>query len=449
MSFSGRFFASYSGLVLGLSALMWAWASPAWAAPADGGFAEALSAGPVYAALAAFASGLLVSFTPCVYPMVAVTVSVFGARSVQSRWEGVGLSAAFVAGIISIFVPLGVLAGLTGGVFGSVLSSTWVIVGLSALFFALAASMFGAFELDLPSGLKNRLAQAGGSGFWGALVLGMICGPIAAPCTGPFLTGILAWITQTQSAVVGAALMASFALGLGVPFFLVGAFALQLPKSGRWMVHVKSLLGLVLVVVGLYFLSTAFPVLARFARPTTEFLAVSAAVAVLGLLLGAVHKSFEGAALGTKLSKGAGLFLTAAGSFAFLMGFIKPERTLAWEEGAAAPGLPTLTEAARQKAVSEDRPLLVDFTAAWCAACKEIDKLTFTDERVRREAGRFVAVKVDATDTDDPLVDATMKAHVVVGLPTLILFDSDGGEARRFTDFMHADELLAALEKVD
>jgi thiol:disulfide interchange protein DsbD len=191
-------------------------------------------------------------------------------------------------------------------------------------------------------------------------------------------------------------------------------------------------------------------VLARFARPTTGFLAVSAVLALFGLLLGAVHKSFEGAPLGTKLSKGVGLLLTAAGAFAFLMGFIKPDRSLAWEDsGAHAPGALTLTETALQKAMREARPLLVDFTAAWCAACKEIDKLTFTDERVRREAGRFVAVKVDATDTEDPLVDATMDAHKVVGLPTVILFDSSGGEARRFTDFMHADELLAALEKVD
>lgn len=427
----------------------WALASAALAAPADGGFSEALSAGPVYAALAAFASGLLVSFTPCVYPMIAVTVSVFGARSVKSRWEGVALSAAFVTGIVCIFVPLGVLAGLTGGVFGSVLSSHWVIIGLSVLFFALAASMFGAFDLDLPSGLKNRLASAGGSGIWGALVLGMICGPIAAPCTGPFLTGILAWITQTQSAGLGAGLMAAFACGLGVPFFLVGAFALQLPKSGRWMVHVKSILGLVLVVVGLYFLSTAFPVLAEYARPSTGFLAGSAVVAVLGLLLGAVHKSFEGTSAGTKLSKGFGLLLTAAGAYSFLMGFIEPERSLSWEGTPPAPGISTLTETARQKALAEERPLLVDFTAAWCAACKEIEKLTFTDERVLREAGRFIAVKVDATDDEDPLVVATLEEHVVTGLPTLILFDSNGSEALRFTDFVAADELLAALEQVN
>jgi thiol:disulfide interchange protein DsbD len=424
--------------------------SSALAAPAaDGGFAAALSEGPFYAALAAFASGLLVSFTPCVYPMVAVTVSVFGGRSVDSRLQGFLLSAAFVTGIVAIFVPLGVLAGLTGGVFGSVLSSPWVIVGLSLLFLAMAASMFGAFELDLPAGLKNRLARTGGSGLWGALVLGMICGPIAAPCTGPFLTGILAWITKTQSAALGAGLMAAFATGLGVPFFLVGAFALHLPKSGRWMLHVKSVLGLVLMVVALYFLSTAFPVLSRYADPGVPFLVASAAVAALGLLLGAVHRSFEGTSPGVKLSKGLGVLLTAGGAFMLLSGSIKPERTLSWQAPSESPGVATLTEQVRKQAISEGRPLLVDFTAAWCAACKELEKLTFADERVQREAGRFMAMKVDATDNEDPLVEATLKAHGISGLPVVILFNSAGDEAQRFNDFVKAEPFLKALERIN
>ena len=425
---------------------------PSWAVaaePSDGGFALALAQGPGYAALAAFASGLLVSFTPCVYPMVAVTVSVFGARQVSSRLQGLVLSAAFVAGIEVVFVTLGVAAGLTGGVFGSVLSSTWVIVGLSALFLALAASMFGLFELDLPAGAKDWLARRGGSGLWGAFVLGMICGPIAAPCTGPFLTGILAWITRTQSAELGAALMGAFAFGLGFPFFLVGAFALQLPKSGRWMLHVKSLLGLILVVVALYFLSTAFPALAEPARPSPGFLAASALVVVVGLLFGAVHRSFEGTTPGVKLSKALGVLLVSAGAFAFLSGAIKPERTLAWEKSMPAPGAKLLTDQARAKALSESRPLLVDFTAAWCASCKELDKLTLSDERVQREAGRFVALKVDATDDEDPLVEATLKAHGVSGLPVVILFDSRGREAKRFNDFVEPVPFLDALERVN
>src|SRR5262245_21249220 len=239
--------------------------------------------------------------------MVAVTVSVFGARQAKSRWEGALLSAFFVLGIVAMFVPLGVAAGLTGSMFGSVLQSKWVVVAISLLFLAMAASMFGAFELALPSALTNRLATVGGLGYKGAFVLGMVCGLIASPCTGPVLTGILTFIAKSQSAGLGAAAMGAFAVGLGAPFFVVGAFAVQLPKSGRWMVHVKSLLGIVLVIVALYFSSTAFPVLARYASPSVGFLASVAGVVVLGVLLGAVHRDFSDPGRGGRIAKGVGI----------------------------------------------------------------------------------------------------------------------------------------------
>ena len=403
-------------------------------------FANALARGPLYAGVAAFASGFLVSLTPCVYPMVAVTVSVFGAKQVSSRMQGALLSAAFVAGIVAMFVPLGVVAGLTGSFAGAILQSPWVIVGLSALFLMMAAAMFGAFELDLPSGLKNRLAQVGGSGYAGAFVLGLACGPIAAPCTGPFLTGILAWITKTQSAGLGALAMAAFALGLGVPFFLVGAFAVQLPKSGRWMVHVKSTLGLILIVVALYFLNNAFGFLAKVANPSPRFLGIAAGAALLGLGLGAVHKSFEGDTT-EKASKGVGVLLTSIAATLFIVGATTPKATLVWEHVALRD--------ARKQALGAQRPLIVDFGAAWCGACKELDKITFAREDVRREAGRFLAVKVDATNDEDPEVTATMSDYQVVGLPTVLVFDSKGNEAIRYTDFVEPDQFLTAIKKVN
>lgn len=415
-----------------------AMSTPAWASTDP--FAAALSKGPLYAGLASFASGLLVSLTPCVYPMVAVTVSVFGARTVQSRLEGALLSAAFVAGIIAMFVPLGVVAGLTGSLAGAVLQSPWIIVAISALFLVMAAAMFGAFELDIPSGLKNRLATIGGAGYLGAFVLGIACGPIAAPCTGPFLTGILAWITKTQSAGFGALAMGAFALGLGVPFFLVGAFAVQLPKSGRWMVHVKSVLGLILVIVAVYFLNNAFGMFGKFARPTPAFLAPTAVAALCGLLLGAVHRSFEGG-VREKVQKGLAVVMTSLGAALFIVGATTPARTLTWEHIPA--------DEARAKAAGARRPLIVDFGAAWCGACKELDKVTFSREDVQREAGRFMAVKVDATNDEDPGVEAAMTRFKVVGLPTVVIFDSKGAEALRYTDFVEPDQLLSALRKVD
>lgn len=413
----------------------------AQAADGTDAFTRALAKGPLYATLAALLGGLLVSLTPCVYPMVAVTVSVFGARETQSRWQGAALSGAFVLGIVAMFVPLGVVAGMTGSMFGSVLQNRWVIAGISALFVLMAASMFGAFELTLPPALTNRLAVVGGIGYRGAFLLGLVCGLIASPCTGPVLTGILTWIAKTQSAVLGAGAMAAFALGLGAPFFLVGAFAVQLPKSGRWMVAVKSLLGIVLLIVALYFLSTAFPTLTRFVTPGPVLFAGAAALLVIGLLLGAVHRAFEEPGAAVKVAKGLGIALATAGGFLLITGAVKPTRTLAWEA--------TTAVAAQQKALREKRPLLVDFTASWCGACKELDKLTFAEPRVAAEAARFVAVKVDASNDEDPQVLATLERFSVRGLPTVIVFDSSGREARRYTDFVPAEQFLEQIKAVD
>jgi thiol:disulfide interchange protein DsbD len=373
--------------------------------------------------------------------MIVVTVSVFGARETQSRRHGLALSLAFVLGIVAMFVPLGVVAGMTGGMFGALLQSRAVIVGVSVIFLALAASMLGAFEFTLPSALANRLAQVGGIGYRGAFALGIVSGIIAAPCTGPVLTGILLWIAQVQSPVLGGGAMAAFAFGLGTPFFLVGAFAVQLPKSGRWMVHVKSVLGVILAIVALYFLSTAFPQISVLARPGRVFMGAMAALVMLGVLLGAIHRSFEEPGYAVKIRKAVGILLTSASGALLVLSALKPSSTLSWQ--------PLSYEQAKAEAIGAERPLLVDFTADWCVACKKLDRSTFSQPEVASEAGRFVAIKVDATNADDPEVEAVKDRLNVVGLPTVLLFDSAGNEAVRCTDFVPAEAFLKALQRVN
>lgn len=414
-------------------------ASSAFGAEGNDAFTRALSRGPLAAALAAFVGGLLVSLTPCVYPMVAVTVSVFGAKQTKSRLQGLALSSAFVFGIMVMFVSLGLIAAATGSVFGSALQNTWVVLGISVLFVVMALSMFGAFELALPSGLLNRLAQVGGIGLRGAFLLGLVSGIVASPCTGPVLTGILAWIATVRDYFLGTLAMSAFALGLGVPFFAVGAFAVQLPKSGRWMVAVKYVLGVVLLDVALYFAGTKLTVLLRLVPNGMLGWWMALGVTALGIAAALVVRRVAAAHL-----KSAFLVLAVAASTLGIYGvatkLTRAEVTLNWQHQDFARH--------QEHARREQRPMLVDFTANWCMACKELDRETFSQPDVSNEAGRFLAVKVDASVDDDPDVVATMTALSVKGLPTVILFDSQGREVRRFTDFVKADVMLEALRSV-
>ncbi len=178
--------------------------------------------------------------------MIIITVSIFGANEAKSRWHAAALSGTFVLGIVALFAPLGVAAAMSGKVLGSALANPWVVSVIALVFFALAASMFGAFEMALPTSLTNKLSGVGGVGFKGAFGLGLVCALLAAPCTGPGLTGLAIWIATTKNIALGTGAMAFFALGLGVPFFVVGTFAIGLPKGGAWMLGVKWVCGVAL-----------------------------------------------------------------------------------------------------------------------------------------------------------------------------------------------------------
>jgi thiol:disulfide interchange protein DsbD len=255
------------------------------------------------------------------------------------------------------------------------------------------------------------------------------------------LGAILPWIAQTGSVPMGTLVGFMYSIGLGLPFFLVGAFAVSLPKGGKWMLGVKSFFGIVMLVVALYFLKNAVPFLAKLGRPDTAFIAVCAGIAVLGVAMGAVHLYWDDGGVAVKARKGIGITLSVAGSFLAIVGWQTPKGSLAWEHS---------EEVAYAKAKSEKRPLLVDFTAEWCGACKELSLHTFSDPRVmeRAVAANFIAVKVDATNDDDPRVDAVKGKYRVVGLPTVVIYDSTGQERKRFQEFVGPEPFLAAIEGV-
>jgi thiol:disulfide interchange protein DsbD len=388
--------------------------------------------------------------------MIAVTVSVFGARQSKSRREALLLSTIFVLGIAAMFTPMGLVAGLTGSLFGSALSNRWVVAGIAIVFLALAGSMFGLFEFMLPSRLTNKLSTMGGIGYGGAFVLGVISGVIAAPCTGPVLTGILIWIGKTQNPWFGAGALFAFSLGLGVPFWLVGTFAIRLPKSGKWMLAIKSIFGVVLAVVALTFAKNAFPSLAR-ALPTSSIVLIaSAALVVIGIGIGSIHLTFDASRSHTA-RKAIGLILSIVG-LAVVVTWLEMPKKIA--ENSAESDLVTASEASRPAvwyhseaealaaAKADAKPMLIDFTADWCAACKRLARETFAERSVSSELRRFVLLELDATHDDDPDVIRLQKHYRVVGLPTVILVGSDGVETMRITDYVQAAEILPILQQI-
>lgn len=403
-------------------------------------FTKAMEQSPLFGTFIAFGAGLGTCLTPCVYPMIAITVSVFGAKQAKSRGQAMMLSTSFVLGIVTLFTPMMVIAALTGKVFGTALSNPWVVSGIALVFFVTAASMFGAFEMTLPESWMQRLSGVGGAGYGGAFALGLVSGLVAAPCTGPILTGILTWIGKTQNIALGGVVGVAYSLGLGLPFWLVGTFAVGLPKGGKWMLGVKSFFGIVMCVVALYFLRNPFPVLAKPVQPSLVFGIVVGVVTLFGVAIGAVHVDWSDGGFGTKARKGVGILASVVGGFLFLVWLVMPKAQLAWlhDEGEAL---------ARSK--QEKRPMLVDFTATWCVACQEMAKDTFADPRVMTKAGNFVAVKIDATDQDDPSVEAISKKYDVKGLPTVLLIGSDGKERKRFTQFVGPEKFLTEIEGID
>lgn len=405
-------------------------------------FAKAMDENPLYGSLIAFGAGLGTCLTPCVYPMIAITVSVFGAKQAKSRAQAMLLSTSFVVGIVALFTPMMMIAALTGKAFGTALANPWVIGGISLVFIATAASMFGAFEMTLPESWMQRLSGVGGAGYGGAFALGLVSGLVAAPCTGPILTMILTWIGTSRNIPLGAGVGVAYSLGLGLPFWLVGTFAVGLPKGGKWMVGVKSFFGIVMLVVALYFLRNPFPILTRFVQPVPIFGAVCAGLLAVGVLMGAIHLDWsdgEGK-LVTKLRKGIGIAASVVGGFYLIIWFITPKAQLAW--------LHSESEALAMSK-QEKRPMIVDFTATWCGACQEMAVETFADPKVMTKAGNFVAVKIDATNDDDPSVTAVMEKYKVKGLPTVLLIDSAGKERKRFTEKVGPERFLTEIEGID
>jgi len=409
-----------------------------------------LASGHLFIAVAAsFVGGLLTAFTPCVYPLIPITIRYFGGMQKVGRGRVVLRAVVYVLGMVVLYAALGTIFASSGKVFGSFLASRWVLVLIAAFCVAMGLSMLGLFSLQLPSGLNTRLSQVGGQGVGGAFTMGLVSGLIAAPCTGPVLAVILTLIAATGAVSTGFALMVAFGLGLGLPFLVLALFSgalTRVPSGGGWMEVVKVTLATAMFVVAVYFLDIAWPAVggALGALPGQGTLAAvlavvgvvacvvylrrldrPGAVALKGLSIGALTLAagiaVAGRAPGAAVTPGAGGDITWVSS----------------HEQALALGK------------SGGKPVMIDFGAEWCVACKELEKVTYVDPRVRQEAQRFVSAKIDATEMSDE-VSRLFALYGIPGLPVVVFIDSSGKVLAepRVTGFMPPDEFLRVMARV-
>lgn len=425
--------------------------TPAPAPAGTGGaFADALARdGVLWALLLAFAWGLAASISPCVYPMIPITVAYFGGQSEQkSRARTFALAATYVAGIAITYGLLGVAMARAGRDLGSLLVHPVVVTLVSGVLFAMGLSLYGVFELRLPQELHDRLSGGEAKGFTGAFFTGAVLGLVAAPCVGPFATSILLFVARSGDLGLGFLALSSFGLGMGSLFLVLALGVAGLPRSGIWLITTKKLFGYVLFGSALYFLQPVLPA-AALLPAWGAYLAIAG---VLGGALDPAEDSGERAARGfALLALVGGLYLFVAGlsAVAPLQGAGAGKAPSPGPAPTAAPAWIKDLEAARAAARSQGKPLFADFYADWCLPCKRMEAEVFPDPRVAAALARFVVAKIDCTRPEMPGARYKNEVLKTPAMPYLALFDA-AGEPRPdlgHDGYLEVDEFLALLER--
>ncbi len=406
-----------------------------------------------------FVFGLLLAFTPCVFPMIPILSSIIVGQgdSITPRKAFI-LSLTYVLAMALAYTAAGVLAGLFGANLQAALQNPWVLGAFSLVFVALALSMFGFYELQLPAGLQSRInalanKQQGGT-LTGVAIMGVLSALIVGPCVAPPLAGALIYIGQTGDAVLGGAALFAMSLGMGLPLIVAGTLGGKyLPRAGGWMDAVKGVFGVVMLALALWIAERILP----------DWLVVLLAAALLitsAVYMGALEPVGDRSGW-WKLWKGLGLALLVWGVL-MLVGVARGTPDLLTPLKGLGNGNSAMSSTSAEtldytyidsldelKAhLGKSRPVLLDFYADWCISCKEMERFTFSDPTVQALMKRFVLLKADVTD-NRPEHKALMKAMNVIGPPAILFFDPQGNEIRalRVVGTKTPEEFAAILRR--
>ena len=390
------------------------------------------SRGSLVAFLAIFVIGLALNLTPCVYPMLSVTVSLFGAQTETNPAKVFLKAVIYVLGIASMYSVLGVSAALGGGLFGSWLQSPWVLGTIALLLFAMALSSFGAYQIQMPYWLTSKLGGTTGTGIISVYLSGLVVGVFAAPCIGPPVIALLTMVGTKGDPVFGFWAFFVLSLGLGFPYLILGTFSgllKKIPKSGAWLVWVERIFGVILTGAALFYFSLAIvPKYAVYVVPLTLFIG--------GIYLGFIDNSGKDRPFLKRIQWGVGGLCVL---LALYFGNGLRQSGISWE---------SYSEQKLVEAKADGMPVIMDFYADWCIPCLELERNTFTNPEVAKGAKEFLRLKVDLTHFDSPEAEALRKKYDISGVPTIVFLKSDGEESAesRIVGFVPPSEFVKKLK---
>jgi len=388
-----------------------------------------------YAVIAFFLFGLALNLTPCVYPVIPITVSFFANQSREKGSRIFALALCYVVGIALVFSLLGLVSALAGKQWGFLFQNAWFVILVTVIILSMAASMFGAFEFTVPSSLMTSLGQSR-QGVIGAFIMGLTVGVVIAPCAAGIIIGLVGLVAKLGIVAKGTLLFFVMGLGLGLPYLLLAMSSgvlNRLPKSGMWMVWMRKLFGILLIGVALYLL---VPQGSLVHDQQGFYLGVLGIFG--GLLLGFLeHEAGYGRKF--KIIRGVlGCLLILAGVFLANRAIHSEPGVIEWIH---------YDHQAIAQFQRDNKPVLLDFYAHWCAACKKLDKETFSDKRVAEKSRNFTMVRVDCTSPDNK-TGLLIEKFAISGLPTVVFLSTKGEEvpSERIVGFLGPQEMLKKMK---
>jgi thiol:disulfide interchange protein DsbD len=406
-----------------------------------------------------FGAGLLLALTPCVFPMIPILSGIIVGRGHKiTHMHAFMLSLAYVLGMAITYAAVGVAAGFSGHLLSNALQTPWVLGSFSVVFVLLSLSMFGFYELQLPSALQSKLTDTSnrlhGGHLSGVFVMGALSAIIVGPCVAAPLAGALLYIGQTHDAVLGGVALFTLALGMGAPLLLIGASAgVLLPKAGAWMEAVKSIFGVMLLALAIWIIQPLLPI-------GVQMLLWAALLIFSGIYLHALDSLVHNAGGWQKLVKGIGLFTLLLG-VAYLVGalsgapdILRPLGNI----GRAETQAPATAHFSRVKDIAEldqriaqarGQTVLLDFYADWCVSCKEMARFTFADAAVQARLKPALLLQADVTANSEADQDL-LKRFGLYGPPGILFFDKQGKELGDFrvVGYQDATQFLKTLQQV-